>query len=46
MFWYRILLHAANNYLAPVEFEEVNKKLGNYSNVLTRGGPVKVGKSK
>jgi hypothetical protein len=26
--------------------KEVNKKLGNYSNVLTRGGPVKVGKSK
>ena len=26
--------------------KEVNKKLGNYSNVLTRGGPVKAGKSK
>lgn len=26
--------------------KEVNKKLGGYSNVLTRGGPVKAGKSK
>jgi hypothetical protein len=24
--------------------KEVNKKIGNYTNVLTRGGPVKVGK--